>query len=141
MQKPPQPSPTSGAGGITLQTKLKVYRATVLPTLLYARETWTMYQRHAKKINHFHTTCLTELFHIKWQYRILDIEVLTRAGLPSINTILMQSQPRWAGLVARMPVLYHDAVLAKMGRSCSSHARSTAAQKTVLYVYGDLQQG
>ena len=41
--------------GIRLDTKLKVYRSLVLPTLLYACETWTVYQRHAKRLNHFHT--------------------------------------------------------------------------------------
>ena len=40
--------------GIKLDTKLKVYKAVVLPTLLYACETWTVYQRHAKRLNHFH---------------------------------------------------------------------------------------
>ena len=78
--------------GISLQTKLKVYRAIVLPTLLYACETWTVYQRHAKKLNHFHTTCLRKLLNIKWQDRIPDTEVLAQADLPSIYTILMQSQ-------------------------------------------------
>ena len=33
---------------IRLDTKLKVYKAVVLPTLLYACQTWTIYQRHAK---------------------------------------------------------------------------------------------
>ena len=41
---------------IRLDTKLKVYNAAVLPTLLYAFETWTVYQRHAKKLNRFHLT-------------------------------------------------------------------------------------
>ena len=36
--------------GIKLDTKLKVYRAVVLPTLLYAYETWTVYQRHANPL-------------------------------------------------------------------------------------------
>lgn len=89
--------------GISLETKLKVYRAVVLPTLLYACETWTVYQRHAKKLNHFHTTCLRKLLNIKWQDRTPDTEVLAKATLPSIFTILMQSQLRWAGHVARMP--------------------------------------
>ncbi|KAI0224060.1 hypothetical protein LSAT2_024917 [Lamellibrachia satsuma] len=89
--------------GISIQTKLKVYRAIVLPTLLYACETWTVYQRHAKKLNHFHTTCLRKLLNIKWQDRIPDTEVLAQADLPSIYTTLMQSQLRWAGHVARMP--------------------------------------
>ena len=44
--------------GIKLDTKLKVYKAVVLPTLLYACETWTVYLRHAKRLNHFHLSCL-----------------------------------------------------------------------------------
>ena len=53
--------------GIRLDTKLKVYKAVMLPTLLYACETWTVYQRHAKRLNHFHTNCLRKLLKIKWQ--------------------------------------------------------------------------
>ena len=34
---------------------------------------------------------------------IPDTEVLTRADLPSIHTMLMKSQLRWAGHVVRMP--------------------------------------
>lgn len=89
--------------GITSMTKIKVYKAVVLTTLLYGCESWTVYQRHAKKLNHFHTTRLRRLLGISWQERIPDTEVLTRAGLPSIPTILMKAQLRWAGHVARMP--------------------------------------
>ena len=35
--------------GIGLNTKLKVYKAAVLPTLMYACETWTVYQGQAKR--------------------------------------------------------------------------------------------
>ena len=56
--------------GISLQTKLKVYRAIGLPMLLCTCKTWTVYQLHARKLNHFHTTCLRKLLHIKWQDRI-----------------------------------------------------------------------
>ena len=38
-------------------TKLKLYRSVVLPTLLYACKTWTVY-RHVKRLNHFYTICL-----------------------------------------------------------------------------------
>ena len=51
--------------GIRLDTKLKVYRSVVLPTLLYTCETWTVYQRHAKRLNHFHTSCIRKLLKIK----------------------------------------------------------------------------
>ena len=53
--------------GIRLDTKLKVYRSVVLPTLLYACETWTVYQWHAKRLNLFHTSCLRKLLKIKWR--------------------------------------------------------------------------
>ena len=37
--------------GLSLITKLKVYCAVVLTTLLYACETWTVYSRHARQLN------------------------------------------------------------------------------------------
>ena len=74
--------------GIRLDTKLKVYNAVVLPTLLYACETWTVYQRHAKRMNHFHTSCLRNFLKLEWQDRIPDIEVLKRAGIQSVHTLL-----------------------------------------------------
>ena len=88
--------------GIRMETKIKVYRAAVMTTLLYGSESWTVYSRHARKLNHFHTVCLRRILGIKWQDRIPDTEVLEKAGLPSISTLLMQTQLRWAGHVARM---------------------------------------
>ena len=89
--------------GIRLDTKLKVYKAVVLPTLLYACETLTVYQRHAKRLNHFHTSCLRKLLKIKWQDRITDTEVLKRAGMQSVHTILKLAQLRWTGHDTTMP--------------------------------------
>ena len=89
--------------GIRLDTKLKVYKAVVLPTLLNACETWTVYQRHAKRLNHFHTSCLRNLLRIKWQDRISDTEVLKRAEMQSVHTLLKMAQLRWTCHVTRMP--------------------------------------
>ena len=88
--------------GLSLQTKLKVYRAVVLPSLLYASETWTVYSRHARKLNAFHMRCLRMLLHIKWQDKVPDTEVLELAQMESIHSTLMRSQLRWAGHVQRM---------------------------------------
>ena len=81
--------------GIRLDTKL--------PTLLYACVTWTVYQRHAKRLNHFHTSCLRKLLKIKWQDRIPDTEILKRAGMQSVHTLLKLAQLSWTGHVTRMP--------------------------------------
>ena len=82
--------------GIKLDTKLKVYKAVVLPTLLYACETWTVYQRHAKRLNHFHLSCLRKLKEVP------DTEVLTKAGMQSMHTVLKLAQLRWTGHVIRI---------------------------------------
>ena len=89
--------------GVRLDTRLKVYKAVVLPTLLYACETWTVNQWHAKRLNHFHTSCLIKLLKIKWQDRIPDTEVLKRAGMQSVHTLLKLARLRWTGHVTRMP--------------------------------------
>ena len=89
--------------GIRLNTKLKVYKAVVLPTLLYACETWTVYQRHAKKLNHFHLSCLKKILKIRWQDKIPDTEVLKKANMQSVHTLLELAQIRWTGHVTRMP--------------------------------------
>ena len=89
--------------GIRFDTKLKVYRSVMLPALLYACETWTVYQRHAKRLNLFHTSYLSELLKIKWQDRIPDTEVLKRTGMQSVDTLLKLAQLRRTGHVTRMP--------------------------------------
>ena len=89
--------------GTEVESKLKVYRSVLLPTLLYACETWTVYQRHAKRLNHFHTSCLRKLLKIKWRDRIPDTGVLKRAGMQSVHTLLKLAQLRWTGHVTRMP--------------------------------------
>ena len=75
----------------------------VLPALLYACETWTVYQRHAKRLNYFHTSWLRKLLKLKWQDRIPDTEVLKRTGMQSVHTLLKLAQLRLTGHVIRMP--------------------------------------
>ena len=74
----------------------------LLPTLLYACETWTVYQRHIKRLKHLHTSCLRKLLKIKWQDSP-DTEVLKRAGMQSVHTLLTLAQLRWTGHVTKMP--------------------------------------
>ena len=88
--------------GIRLDAKLKVYKPVVLPTLLYACETWTVYQRNAKKLNHY-LICLRKLLKIRWQDKIPDTEVLKKTKMQSVYTLLKLAQLRWTGHVTRMP--------------------------------------
>ena len=84
--------------GISQETKLKVYMAVVLTVLLYACG-----QPSRQKTHPLPYQCLRIILNIKWQDMVPDTEVLTRAGIPSIHTLLQKAQMRWAGHVTRMP--------------------------------------
>nr|VZH96743.1 unnamed protein product [Spirometra erinaceieuropaei] len=88
--------------GLQLNTKLKMYKAVILPTLLYGAETWTVYTRHARRLNHFHLSCLRRILRLNWQDRIPDTDVLDRTGMLSIYSMLRQMQLRWSGHLVRM---------------------------------------
>ena len=88
--------------GISVTTKLNVYKAVVLPSLLYGCETWTVYARHAKKLNSFHMRCLRSILRIKWEDKVPDTEVLEKAKAESVFSLLKRAQLRWAGHVFRM---------------------------------------
>ena len=88
--------------GIKLETKLSVYKATVLTSLLYACETWTTYARHIKQLDRFHQRCLREIMRIKWYDKVPDTDVLKRANMTGIEAMVGKSRLRWAGDVVRM---------------------------------------
>ena len=86
---------------ISLSTKLKVFSPVIIPNILYACRTLSVYNHHARKLNHFHFTHLCELFKISWK-EISNTEVLTWAQPLSICTLHRKAQIRWAGHVTRM---------------------------------------
>ena len=88
--------------GIRLYTKLKIYKAVVIPSLLYGCETWTLYRRHIKQLEQFHMRSLINIMGIRWQDKTNNQEVLDRANLISIESLLLKAQLRWAGYVIWM---------------------------------------
>ena len=82
---------------LCLSTKIQVYRAVIIPTLLYGAETWVLYWKHIKLLEQFYKCCLRSNLGIKWQDHESNEEVLTRTCMPSIESILLQVQVQWAG--------------------------------------------
>ena len=91
-----------GVRGIKQTTKLAVYRAIVLPSLLYGCETWTCYRRHIKQLDQFHLRCLRKILGIHWEDRVTNQEVLRRSGMSGIEALVMTAQLRWSGHVMRL---------------------------------------
>ena len=79
-----------------------MYKVCVLTALLYASETWTLYKHQLELLEGFHQECLRQILHIKWQSYVSDTEVLGKAGLPSIQSMVMKSCLRWVGHIVHM---------------------------------------
>ena len=84
-------------------TKLQVYKATVLPTLLYGCESWVTYRRHIKTLEQFHQRSLRRILNISWTDYRTNTSVLAEADSCSIEALIMRSQLRWTGHCVRMP--------------------------------------
>ena len=52
---------------LTTRTKMMVYQACVLSTLLYGAESWTTYAVQEQRLNVFHLRCLRRILHITWK--------------------------------------------------------------------------
>ena len=82
---------------VSIRVKGKIYRAIILSTLLYGAETWTVYRRHVKKLHAFMMRHLQSIMKIRWQDKVTNIKVLKRAGLPSMEDLLIRKNLRWTG--------------------------------------------
>ena len=85
-----------------MNTKLKVYQACVLSTLLYGSESWSTYARQENRLESFHLRCLRRILGITWQDKVTSAAVLKQAGSLSVHLMLSQRRLRWLGHVHRM---------------------------------------
>ena len=81
---------------------MAVYNACVISTLLYGSESWTSYAKQEHRLNTFHLRSLRLILNISWKDKVTNSEVLTRADLPSMYTLLRKRRLRWLGHVRRM---------------------------------------
>ena len=92
--------------GIKLDTKLKVYKAVVLSTLLYACETWTVYKNHSKRLRLnlklFEKAVKNQVKRQCSRHRGPE-ESRDAKHAYSMHIVLKLAQLRWAGRAIRMP--------------------------------------
>ncbi|EYB93231.1 hypothetical protein Y032_0184g1011 [Ancylostoma ceylanicum] len=75
----------------------------MVPTAIYASETWKMSASAIKKINGFHLGCLRRIMKICYVDHVTNEEVLRRSSTTSLHVIIAQRQVRIAGHILRMP--------------------------------------
>ena len=87
---------------ISLLTKIKVYRAVIIPSLTYGSETWTPYRNQIQTLDAFHLRKLRSICNISWKDKITNHEVLSRCQISGIEAFLQKQQLRWTGHTIRM---------------------------------------
>ena len=63
---------------------------------------WVLHRKQFRLLEWFRQRCSRSILGIKWQDYVSNKEVFKRASLPSIESIWLQVQLRWAGHVTRM---------------------------------------
>ena len=87
---------------LRMATKVKVYSAVCVSTLLYGSEAWTLYRRQIRKLESYHVGCLQKILGITWKDRVTHNDILSRTGCVSIECLIAERQLRWTGHVVRM---------------------------------------
>lgn len=108
---------------VKLSTKIKVYKAVVLPSLLYGCESWTLYRKHLKQLERFHMRSLRSLIGIKWQDKVTNLEVRDNAGLVSVEALILKTEPCW------QVTSYTWMILACHANSCMAHSQKATGSK------------
>ena len=126
-----------GNHSLRFSTKIQVYRAVVVPILLYSAETWVLYRKQIRLLERFHQRYLRSILGIKWQDHVSNEEVLKRTSLPSVESILLQVQLHWAGHVTRMEdvcmpkaIFFQRSPRRKARSWCSKKALQRSAEET-----------
>ena len=88
--------------GIRLDTKVAVYKAAVLSSLLFGCEIWTLTAKQLRRLEVFHQATLRKIARITWVHKVTNYEVLQRCNIGSLQSMIDSARLRWTGHVIRM---------------------------------------
>ncbi len=87
---------------ISISAKLRLFRACVLPVLLYGSEVWSTTVAQERRLNTFYLKCLRTIIGVNLGDRMSNDRLLHLTGQPYLNDILRRNRLRWFGHVNRM---------------------------------------
>lgn len=99
-------SPVWKRRNISDPIKVKVYLSLIRPILMYAAESWPMTKAMCKKLASTETQLLRRALGIKWNDFVPNDQVLSRAGIVDILTVLKNQRLRYYGHVIRTDTTY-----------------------------------
>ena len=87
---------------VSIQAKLRIFRACVLPVLLYGSEVWSTTTTQEQRLNTFYFKCLRTIIGVNLGDRMPNELLLQLTGQPHLRDILIRNRLRWFGHVNRM---------------------------------------
>ncbi|CAF3323508.1 unnamed protein product [Rotaria sp. Silwood2] len=87
---------------VSITSRLRIFRACILPVLLYGSETWSITTLHERRINSFYMKCIRTIVGVNLGDRISNETLLKITGQPPIENIIRRNRLRWFGHVNRM---------------------------------------
>ena len=86
------------------RTKIRLFRALVLPVLLYGSETWSIGVHEQGRLNSFSTRALRRIMGYRWDNFVPNDRLLHETGIDhQVTCMIRQRQLRLFGHVARFP--------------------------------------
>ena len=76
-------------------TKLRVINATVMPTLLYACETWTLLERHKSRIQALEMRCLRRVEGVTMLDKVRNVDIRSRLGQVAVVSRVENKKTEW----------------------------------------------
>ena len=82
---------------ISTSTRLTIFQAVVVSTLLYSSETWNLTIKEENRLDAFYNRCLRRILCITWEDKVSTEELLKRACSPNLKTLLRRKRFSWFG--------------------------------------------
>lgn len=87
---------------VSVETKIAIYRAAVLPVLLYGAEVWVLSVKESRRLEVFHRKCLRIILGITKRDHWTNEKVLEETSMCEVGELVTRSRLRWLGHVVRM---------------------------------------
>ena len=115
---------------ISLETKHRVYQASVLSVLLYDSECWPISTSRCSRLSAFDMQAQRTITNTKWFEYKTNIEVRTLTNRQPIQRYIAQGRPRWFDHLLRSPLNHHTLAIYTFNPKAVGWSRPRGAPRT-----------
>ena len=82
---------------IKVQTKLKLFKAVIIPNLLYGSETWNLLQKHTQRLQVFVNRCLRIITGTSLWEKIRNTQLRSSSNIDRVEVMIQKRRLKWLG--------------------------------------------